>query len=119
MITGAENRGRNDSYKQLEENGLVLKKVWMATPDGRTRDWHIDMDGQEVGIHENFIDGLGNELEYPGDPGGDPATIYNCRCTMVTDVLGFRRADGTISEIRVKDADREHTDAISAEQAKR
>lgn len=119
MITGAENRGRNDSYKQLEDNGLVLKKVWMATPDGRTRDWHIDMDGQEVGIHEMFIDGLGNELEYPGDPGGDPATVYNCRCTMVTDVSGFRRADGTISEIRVKDADREHTDAIAAEQAQR
>lgn len=119
MVTGAENLGRQDSYNRLEQDGLVLKKVWMATPDGRTRDWHIDMDGQEVGIHEMFIDGLGNELEYPGDPGGDPATVYNCRCTMVTDVSGFRRADGTISEIRVKDADREHTDAIAAERAKR
>lgn len=78
MVTGAENLGRQDSYNRLEQDGLVLKKVWMATPDGRTRDWHIDMDGQEVGIHENFIDGLGNELEYPGDPVGDPATVYNC-----------------------------------------
>lgn len=78
MVTGAENLGRLDSYKQLEEDGLVLKKVWMATPDGRTRDWHIDMDGQEVNLDENFVDGLGNELEYPGDPGGAPETVYNC-----------------------------------------
>lgn len=99
MVTGAENRGRLDSYKQLGEDGLVLKKVWMATPDGRTRDWHIDMDGQEVGVDENFVDGLGNELEYPGDPGGAPETVYNCRCTMVTDVVGFRRSDGSISYI--------------------
>lgn len=119
MVTGAENLGRQDSYNRLEQDGLELKKVWMATPDGRTRDWHIDMDGQEVGIHESFIDGLGNELEYPGDPVGDPATIYNCRCTMTTDVIGFRRADGTISEIGVKDADTEHTDAIAAERAGR
>lgn len=99
MVTGAENRGRNDSYKQLEERGVVLNKVWMATPDGRTRDWHLDMDGQEVGLDEVFIDGLGNELEYPGDPGGSPETVYNCRCTMVTNVIGFRNSDGTISEV--------------------
>lgn len=119
MITGAENRGRNDSYKQLEENGLVIMKVWMATPDGRTRDWHIDMDGQEVDLHENFIDGLGNELEYPGDPGGAPETIYNCRCSLVTDVKGFRMPDGSISEIAVHDADEEHEKAIVKEQEKR
>lgn len=119
MTTGAENRGRNDSYRQLEQDGLVLTKVWMATPDGRTRDWHIDMDGQEVKIEESFIDGLGNELEYPGDPMGEPATIYNCRCTMVTDVKGFRNADGSISEIAIHDADTEHEEAIDKELAKR
>lgn len=119
MTTGAENRGRNDSYKQLEQDGLVLTKVWMATPDGRTRDWHVDMDGQEVKIEESFIDGLGNELEYPGDPGGAPETVYNCRCTMVTDVKGFRNADGSISEIAIHDADTEHEEAIEKELAKR
>lgn len=119
MVTGAENRGRLDSYKQLEEDGLVLKKVWMATPDGRTRDWHIDMDGQEVNLDENFIDGLGNELEYPGDPGGAPETVYNCRCTMVTDVVGFRRSDGSVNEISINDADTEHEVAIEKEKRDR
>lgn len=90
MVTGAENLGRLDSYKQLSDDGIVLAKVWMATPDGRTRDWHLDMDGQEVPINDYFIDGLGNELEYPGDPGGAPETVYNCRCAMAANVIGFR-----------------------------
>ena len=120
MVTGAENRGRLDSYKQLEEDGLVLKKVWMATPDGRTRDWHIDMDGQEVGVDENFVDGLGNELEYPGDPGGAPETVYNCRCTMVTDVKGFRRSDGSISYIDYEpEGESFHEQQMREEQARR
>lgn len=99
MVTGAENRGRLDSYKQLENDGLILNKVWMATPDGRTRDWHVDMDGQEVPIDQYFIDGLGNELEYPGDPMGAPESVYNCRCTMITNVQGFRHDDGSVSMI--------------------
>ena len=105
MVTGAENQGRNDRFKRLEEGGAVIKKVWMATGDGRTRDWHIDMDGQEVDVKESFIDGLGNELEYPGDPGGAPETVYNCRCTMVSDIIGFRRDDGSISYIKYNKED--------------
>lgn len=97
IVTGAENRGRLDSYEQLQEAGLVLKKVWLSTADGRTRDWHVDMDGQEVDLEEDFIDGLGNELEYPGDPAGAPETVYNCRCSMVTNIIGFKKENGKIS----------------------
>lgn len=97
MVTGAENRGRNDSYKQLQEDGLVLKKVWMATPDGRTRDWHIDMDGQEVGIHQKFTDGNGYQLDYPGDPSAHPSTVYNCRCSMKTNIIGVKSKTGRIT----------------------
>lgn len=89
LVTGAENKGRLDSYKEMQNNGVVLNKVWLATPDGRTRDWHIEMDGQSVGVNEMFVDGLGNELEYPGDPMGAPESVYNCRCTMYTDIVGF------------------------------
>lgn len=99
MVTGAENRGRIDSYKSLEERGAVLKKVWMATPDERTRESHIYLDGQEVEVDDPFIDSDGYELMFPADPTADPATVYNCRCTMTTHIIGFRRADGTISEI--------------------
>lgn len=98
-VTGAENKGRLDSYKRLEEDGAVLKKVWIATGDGRTRDWHLEMDGQEVDPDDVFIDGNGNELEYPGDPSAAPETVYNCRCSMKTHIIGFRKKDGRIEKI--------------------
>lgn len=91
LVTGAENRGRLDSYKELEEQGLILKKVWIATTDDRTREWHLSMDGQEVDIDEPFVDGNGNELEYPGDPNAEPETVYNCRCSMRTEIVGFKK----------------------------
>lgn len=87
LVTQAENSGRLDSYKALEEEGAVLKKVWMATPDERTREAHLELDGQEVGIDEPFVDIDGNELMFPADPSADPATVYNCRCTMVTRIV--------------------------------
>lgn len=96
MVTGAENRGRLDRYNNLSDQGLIMNKVWLATNDGRTRDWHLSMDGQEVGIKEMFIDGLGNELEYPGDPGAEPETVYNCRCSMISNPIGIRGANGKI-----------------------
>ena len=115
MVTGAENSGRLDSYKQLEDDGVVLNKVWMSTPDGRTRDEHVDMDGEEVGIHDKFSNGC----EYPGDPAGDPATVYNCRCTMVTHIIGFKKADGSISKVKY-DKDRTiHDEQMEAEKERR
>ena len=119
LVTGAESRGRLDSYRKAESDGVVLHKVWMATPDGHTRDWHIDMDGQEVEVNEMFIDGLGNELEYPGDPGGAPETVYNCRCTMVTHLIGFRKPDGSISEVPPDEEETLHDRQIEQERERR
>lgn len=90
MVTGAENKGRVDRYAEYEDQGVVMAKVWIATPDGRTRNWHMSMDGQEVPNGEMFIDGLGNELEYPGDPGAPPNTVYNCRCSMRSHLIGIK-----------------------------
>ena len=89
-ITSCENAGRFASMNQAEEMGVVLEKQWEATPDGRTRDSHQDIDGETVGIHEEFSNGL----DYPGDPGGAPEEVYNCRCTMVPVVgrLDVRKA---------------------------
>lgn len=97
MVTGAENQGRLDRYKQLEKQGAVLNKVWIATHDGRVRDWHLTMDGQEVGIHQKFTDGNGYQLEYPGDPSAHPSTVYNCRCSMKTNIIGVKSKTGRIT----------------------
>ena len=121
MVTSAENHGRLDRYHDYEDEGIVMTKMWLATPDGRTRDWHLDMDGQEVPVEDPFIDGLGNELEYPGDEMAPGETVYNCRCSMRSHITGVRGADGRI--IPVKDFDSMatgfHQAQISAERFSR
>lgn len=84
-ITGAENRGRVDSYKYAESLGIELEQMWLATLDGRTRDSHRYLDGMTVKVGEEFPNGC----EYPGDPDGPPEEIYNCRCSLVADIKGF------------------------------
>lgn len=81
MITGAENGGRLQAYRDMEERGLICKKVWEATISSRTRESHRKIDMEKVSIDEEFSNGL----MYPGDPSGDGAEVYNCRCTMVAD----------------------------------
>lgn len=85
-VNAAENAGRQAAYEEAAESGLQLTKIWLATMDDRTRDSHVEMDGEEVGIDEAFSNGL----QYPCDPEGDPSEVWNCRCTMVTSVNGQR-----------------------------
>lgn len=119
MVTGAENKGRQDSYNDLESEGAVLNKVWIATPDARVRDWHLSMDGQEVGIHDKFTDGNGDKLDYPGDAKAPGRTVWNCRCTMRSQILGFRRSDGTIQPLKRHEHNGLHQQQIAQEKANR
>lgn len=115
MVTGAENAGRLDSYNDLAEQGVVQKKEWIATPDDRTRESHIAVDGEERDIDKPFSNGL----MYPGDPSGAPAEVWNCRCSMGTHIVGFRKADGSVSKVDYT-ADRTlHEDQMQAEKERR
>lgn len=84
-MTSAQNAGRQEMLERAQGMGIKVKKVWMATLDGRTRDTHAALDGQAVGVDEKFSNGL----MFPGDPSGPPGEVYNCRCTMVYDYEGF------------------------------
>lgn len=90
MVTSAENKGRQDSYKRAEKDGIVMKREWIATNDGRTRHWHAELDGVEVDIDEPWVNEFG-EIMFPGDPSADPANTYNCRCSMAAKVIGFKK----------------------------
>lgn len=90
MITSAENKGRMESYRQATENGIILKREWIATHDSKTRDWHTELDGQLADVDEYFENSIGLIL-YPGDPSADPANVYNCRCTMGAKIIGFKK----------------------------
>ena len=87
LVTGAENKGRLDSHKRAEEDGIILEEKWVATKDGKTRHSHAILNGETKKTNETFSNGL----EYPGDPSGRPEEVYNCRCTMTAKVLGFKK----------------------------
>lgn len=77
-FTSAQNGGRQESYNSLADMGVNVQKRWVATLDGATRESHMRVDGEVVDYKDTFSNGL----EYPADPSGPPAEVYNCRCTM-------------------------------------
>lgn len=79
MVTSAQNGGRQASYERAETLGIKGEKIWLATLDFHTRKEHRQLDGVRVGINEKFPNGL----MFPGDPSGDPASVYNCRCRQI------------------------------------
>lgn len=74
IVTGAENKGRQDSYARAEADGIILERTWLATNDSRTRHSHSVLDGETKPIDTPFSNGL----MYPGDPSGRPEEVYNC-----------------------------------------
>ena len=87
MATMAQNAGRVDAYKRAQDKGVDLEQMWIATMDNRTRHSHRWLDGETRPVGEAFSNGC----EYPADPKGDPAEIYNCRCTLRGVVKGLER----------------------------
>lgn len=88
IVTGAENKGRQDSYARAEADGIILQKEWVSTNDGRTRHSHAMLDGAIVDQDKKFDNGL----MFPGDPSGRPEETWNCRCTVAAVVKGFKKA---------------------------
>ncbi len=77
----AFNYGSHEQYKAE----AVERKAWLSAIDERTRTspWdHVSANGEEVDIDKPFR-ATGEELEFPGDPSGDPGNIINCRCTIL------------------------------------
>lgn len=84
----AQSTATQRSYKEAEEKGVQLEKMWMATLDKKTRHQHQILDGQTVPVDEPFKY-AGYEAEGPrlfGVAGLD----INCRCTTVAVVNGFK-----------------------------
>lgn len=85
-VTSAQNKGRIDMLHDAAEKGVIMQKGWSSAHDKRVRASHQMLDGEFVGMDDEFSNGL----EYPGDPDGDPEEVYNCRCALIYDVVGFR-----------------------------
>lgn len=90
MTTYVENKGRENAYERAEDLGLECMKVWKATYDNRTRHEHRLLNGEKVPVGEKFeVDGW--EISEPGDPTAPGFLIYNCRCRLAVEYVGFER----------------------------
>lgn len=83
--------------EQLAETAVAddLIKVWRATKDGRTREEHLLVDGQERELDQLFSvgggataatppgSGVGEQANAPLDPSLSAENAVNCRCTVV------------------------------------
>jgi HK97 family phage portal protein len=78
-MTSINNAGDEAVWGQTEH---VKGSEWLAALDERTRPAHREAHGQKRRQGQMFNVG-GENLAYPGDPGGSPANIINCRCTRV------------------------------------
>ena len=93
IVTGAECKGRQDSYERVTADGIVMKREWIATHDSRTRDAHLELDGQLSDVDGFFENAIGI-IQFPGDPHAHPSNVYNCRCTMGAKIIGFKKVRG-------------------------
>lgn len=95
MVTSAENHGRLDSYENLSNQGVVMKKEWEATPDDRVRPSHRDIDGEQQDIDKPFSNGC----MYPGDGKGPAEEVWMCRCAMGSHIVGFKGNNGKVAYV--------------------
>lgn len=85
----ALNKSQHEAFQQAVDMGATsssaVQRVWdSAGNDGRTRDTHLQMDGQTVGMDEPFRFPGGSLAMFPGDTSlGAPAEeTINCRCRV-------------------------------------
>lgn len=73
-VTTAANFGAREGAKQ---SGLRTKTWQVNSSNPRTE--HAMMDGETVGIEDNFSNGM----KWPGDPAGGADNVADCQCSLV------------------------------------
>ena len=60
------------------------RKMWLSRRDPKVRPFHVEADGQVVKVDEPFVVCGGVEMDFPGEPVGDPSCWINCRCVLAS-----------------------------------
>ena len=87
--TRVVNESTVESYKQLGEVGIQVKKQWLSARDGKVRSSHAALDGQTVGSNEEFV----LPAEFGGGSSSSPGSFsevgenVNCRCTVLPVII--------------------------------
>lgn len=87
----AVHAGSEEMYEQAFDQGLVdpqnVVRTWNTATDGRVRDHHTTMNGQERRPGEPFVSGNGNALRHPGDIEAPAEETIQCRCVIGTRIV--------------------------------
>lgn len=75
----------NGAYEQMKALDVPTIKEWIATDDSRTRESHVEVDGEEIAGSEKFMVG-GFPMDHPHDLNGPPGETINCRCTLAWEI---------------------------------
>ena len=94
-INTSHNQATRDQYK---EDGVEYTQ-WIAANDDRTRDSHVDVDGEIIPIGSKYSNGL----EYPGDTNGPIEEWINCRCGIAPFVIPYGFMAPSFSPFRESD----------------
>ena len=66
------------TFQRLVENETVDYVMWVCMNDELVRDSHAEQDGMIVRVGDVFPNGC----MFPGDEGGEPEEVINCRCDI-------------------------------------
>jgi HK97 family phage portal protein len=76
-MTRTDGWGSVEGYKQ---NETIDMKGWNCQLLENSRKPHVEADGQEVGVDEDFLVG-GEAMAWPGDDRASAGNVCNCRCS--------------------------------------
>lgn len=96
-----QSTAKQRSYVEAKNKGIDIQKRWLSTLDKKTRHSHQELDGQTVGVEEQFVSDSGAKAMGPRLFQEASETI-NCRCTTITVVNGISpnlRKDNETKEI--------------------
>ena len=94
-IHNSHNVAVMDTYQELG----VEYTMWIAAEDERTRDSHLEINGEIIPIGSEYSNGL----KYPGDTDGDIEEWINCRCSNAPFVIPYGFMAPSFSPFREDD----------------
>ena len=94
-IHNSHNTAVMDTYKELD----VEYTMWIAAEDERTRDSHLEINGEIIPMGGTYSNGLG----FPGDTSGDIEEWINCRCSNAPFVVPYGYMAPSFSPFREDD----------------
>lgn len=104
-------RATNAATLEAINQGGFENKIWLTTRDGHARDTHMALDGEVVGLRENFRSESGASGQGPG-MFGDPSEDCNCRCAVEAALPGLDTEDRRAVRWTEKDARRRPYDKL-------